>query len=162
MQFHFGWTRNGYVATRFILLCSTAESSATNGYVVVPERSGQSEAQASRNVERSRKKPSSVPSSRFNQCSMKPHVNMNFIHQLCVSFIFDVVLLVSCYGKTVWSIVYVIIYCVGSGITTWMSISDGLDPYFFRRKMEKTRSMKEEMDGEVFISRQSREIFFPL
>ena len=37
-----------------------------------------------------------------------------------------------------------------------MSISDGLDPYFFCRKMEKTRSMKEEMDGEVFISRQSR------
>ena len=37
-----------------------------------------------------------------------------------------------------------------------MSISDGLDPYFFRRKMEKTRSMKEEKDGEVLISRQSR------
>ena len=36
-----------------------------------------------------------------------------------------------------------------------MSISDGLDPYFFRRNMEKTRSMKEEKDGEVFISRQS-------
>ena len=29
-------------------------------------------------------------------------------------------------------------------------------PVFFRRKMEKTRSMKEEMDVEVFISRQSR------
>ena len=37
-----------------------------------------------------------------------------------------------------------------------MSISNGLDPYFFRRKMEKTRSMKEEMDGEVFVSHQSR------
>ena len=41
-----------------------------------------------------------------------------------------------------------------------MSISDGLDPYFFRRNLEKTRSMKGEMDGEVFISHQSRH--FPL
>ena len=31
--------------------------------------------------------------------------------------------------------------------------------YFFRRKMEKTRSVREEMDGEVFISRQSRHAF---
>ena len=44
MLLHFGRTRNGYVATRFILLSSTAESSATSGYVVAPERSGQSEA----------------------------------------------------------------------------------------------------------------------
>ena len=39
MLLHFGRTRNGYVATRFILLSSTAESSATSGYVVAPERS---------------------------------------------------------------------------------------------------------------------------
>ena len=58
---HFGRTRNGYVATRFNLLSSTAESSATGGYVVVPEHSGQSEARAGRNVERIRKKPSFVP-----------------------------------------------------------------------------------------------------
>ena len=37
-----------------------------------------------------------------------------------------------------------------------MSISDGLDPYFFRQKMKETRSVKEEMDGEVFISRENR------
>ena len=55
--------------------------------------------------------------------------------------------------------VYVIIYCVGAAITTLMSNSDGSDPYFFRRKMEKTRSVKEEMDGEKFISRQSRHAF---
>ena len=42
-----------------------------------------------------------------------------------------------------------------AGITTLMSISDGLDPYFFHRKVEKTRSMKEEMDGRVSISLQS-------
>ena len=44
MLFEFGRTWNGYVASRFILLSSTARSSATSGYVVVPERSGQSEA----------------------------------------------------------------------------------------------------------------------
>ena len=70
MMCHLGRTRNGYVATRFILLSSTAESSATSGYVVVPERFGQSEARASRNVERTKKKPSFVLSSGFNRCSM--------------------------------------------------------------------------------------------
>ena len=44
MLFHFGLTRNAYVATRIILLSSTAESSATSGYVAATERSGQSEA----------------------------------------------------------------------------------------------------------------------
>ena len=42
--FHFGRTRDVYVATRIILLSSTAEGSATSGYVVATERSGQSEA----------------------------------------------------------------------------------------------------------------------
>ena len=41
-----------------------------------------------------------------------------------------------------------------------MSISDGSDPYFFRRKKEKTRSVKEEMDGRVFISRHGRHFSF--
>ena len=42
-----------------------------------------------------------------------------------------------------------------------MSISDRLDLYiFFRRKMEKARSVKEEMDGKVFVSRQSRHLSF--
>ena len=58
--------------------------------------------------------------------------------------------------KTSLSFVYVIIYCVGAGITTLMSKTDGLDPYFFRRKMKRTPSMKEEMDRKVFIYRQSR------
>ena len=55
--------------------------------------------------------------------------------------------------------VYVIIYCVGAGITTLISISDGSDRTFFCRKMERTRSVREEMDGKVFISRQSRHPF---
>ena len=68
--------------------------------------------------------------------------------------------ILSSYGKSYGSFVYVIIYCVGAGIITLISISDWSDPYIFRRKMEKTRSVKEEMEGNVFISRQSRHIFF--
>ena len=41
-----------------------------------------------------------------------------------------------------------------------MSLSDGLDRYIFRRMIEKTRSVKEQMDGMMFISRQSRHIPF--
>ena len=40
--FHFGRTRDVYVATRITLFSSTAEGSATSGYVVATERSGQS------------------------------------------------------------------------------------------------------------------------
>ena len=80
----FGQTRNGYVATHFILLSSAAESSATSGYVVVPERFGKNEEPAGRNEERARKKPSFVPSSRFDQFNVKKNVNMNCIHLLYV------------------------------------------------------------------------------
>ena len=83
---------------------------------------------------------------------------MNFI--LCISFIFRRIFSNFLLWKTSLIFVYVIIYCVGAGITTLTSISDGLDPYFFRRKMEKALSMKEEMDGEVFIFRQSGEVLF--
>ena len=53
--------------------------------------------------------------------------------------------------------VYVFFY-VGAGATTLMSNSDGSNPHFFRRKIEKTRSVKEELDGRVFNSRQSRHL----
>ena len=43
MLFHFGRTRDVYIATRIILLSSAAEGSATSGYVAATERSGQSE-----------------------------------------------------------------------------------------------------------------------
>ena len=59
--FHFGRTRDVYIATRIILLSSTAEVSATSGYVVATEHSSQSEAWAGRNVERARKRPSLFP-----------------------------------------------------------------------------------------------------
>ena len=38
---------------------------------------------------------------------------------------------------------------VGAGINTLMSISDGLGPSIFCRKMKKVRPMKEEIDGKV-------------
>ena len=41
---------------------------------------------------------------------------------------------------------------VGAGINTLMSISDGLGPSFFCRKMEKARPMREEMTGKVVYS----------
>ena len=72
-------------------------------------------------------------------------------------------LILSSYGKSFWSFVYVIIFCVRAVITTLntlISISDWSDTYIFYLKMEKTRSVKEEMDGEVFITRQSWHISF--
>ena len=59
--FHLGRTRDVYVATRIILLSSTAEGSSTGGYVVATERSHRVEAWASKNVERARKNPSFFP-----------------------------------------------------------------------------------------------------
>ena len=41
-----------------------------------------------------------------------------------------------------------------------MSVSGGLGPYIFHRKVEKTQPLREEMDGKVFISRQSRHFLF--
>ena len=41
-----------------------------------------------------------------------------------------------------------------------MSNSDGSRTYIFCRKMEKALSIKEEKDGEVFISRQSQNFLF--
>ena len=41
---------------------------------------------------------------------------------------------------------------VGVGMNTLMSISDGLGSSIFCRKMEKTRLMREEMDGKVVFS----------
>ena len=61
MLCQFGRTRNVYVATRIILLSSTAESSATSGYVAVPEHFLQNEEPACINEERTMKKPSFVP-----------------------------------------------------------------------------------------------------
>ena len=51
---------------------------------------------------------------------------------------------------------YAIIQYVGEVLSTLITISDWSDPYI----MEKTLSVKEEMNGKMFISRQSRHISF--
>ena len=61
MLCQFGRTWNVYVATRIILVSSTAESSATSGYVAVPEHFLQNEEPSVNNEERTKKKPSFVP-----------------------------------------------------------------------------------------------------
>ena len=80
MLCHFGRTWNGSVPTHFILLSSTAMSSATGGYVVVPERFGQNEETASRNDERTRKRPSFVLKNVFKRCSDKTCLFQTLIH----------------------------------------------------------------------------------
>ena len=75
---------------------------------------------------------------------------------MCFNYFFQCFSFFSLLENFIDVFVYVIIYCVGAGIITLMSIFDGLDPYFLRRKMEKTRCMKEKMDGEVFFSLQIR------
>ena len=61
MLCQFGRTRNVYVATRIILFSGTAESSATRGYVAVPEHFLQNGEPSFNNVERAKNKPSFVP-----------------------------------------------------------------------------------------------------
>ena len=46
-----------------------------------------------------------------------------------------------------WSFVYIIIYCVGAGITTLMSFSDRSDPYFFPSKDGKD-AVREKRNGQ--------------
>ena len=41
---------------------------------------------------------------------------------------------------------------VGAAISTLMSISDGLGPSIFCRKVEKARPVREEMDGKAVYS----------
>ena len=77
-----------------------------------------------------------------------------------IFFKFGVFFSKSLLWKSFWSFLYVIFYSVVAGMTILMSLSDGLDPYIFRQKMKKTQSMTEGLDGELFISRQSRH--FPL
>ena len=69
-----------------------------------------------------------------------------YLYELyCLYFIYfsDAFLLNSSFGELLFSLVYVNNFSVGAGITTLMSISDGLDPYFLCRKMEKTQFVKE-------------------
>ena len=66
MLCHFGQTRNGYVATYFILLSSTAASA--------PEHFGQNEEPAGSNEEQTKKKPSFVPKVDSNDAILFPSI----------------------------------------------------------------------------------------
>ena len=88
MLCQFGQTRNVYVAIRFILFCSTAVSSATSGYVAVPEHFLQNEEPACINEERTRKKPYFRSKSGLNRCnSITKRVIMIFYDYLSVVYL---------------------------------------------------------------------------
>ena len=161
MLFHFGRTRNVYVATRIILFSSTAESSATSGYVAATHAPAKVRRELVEMWNGLANKPSLFPTVVLidEACNHESFSIINFIFPYFKLF-FQCILIFFPVWKYLWSFVYVFIYCVGAGITTLMSISDGSDPYFFCWKMEKTRSVKEEMDGRVFISRQSWHLSF--
>ena len=69
------------MATRFILLSSTAESSSKSGYVAVPEHFLQNDEASVNNVERARKKPIFVSN------SINKHVIMIFYDYFSVFLI---------------------------------------------------------------------------
>ena len=60
--------------------------------------------------------------------------NLNFVLFYAIK---PIIIFISQFLKSVWSFVYIIIYSVGAGISTFMSISDGLGAYFSRRKLER-------------------------
>ena len=53
--------------------------------------------------------------------------------------------------KSLRSVVYTKIYCFSAGVSILMFSFNGLAPYIFRQKVEKTRTEREEMDGKVLI-----------
>ena len=102
MLCQFGRTRNVYVASRIILLSSTAESSATSGYVAVPEHFLQNEEPACINEERTKKKPGFVPKVDENRSnSITKHVIMIFDEYFSVFYLILLhFLILSSYGKS--------------------------------------------------------------
>ena len=72
--FHFGQTLDFYVATKIILVSSSAESSATSGYVAVPENFLQNGEPSVKNAERAKKKPSFVPKMDYIDANVLPNM----------------------------------------------------------------------------------------
>ena len=93
-------------------------------------------------------------------CKHELFLHLYELYFMYFKLFFQCILLISSYGKLLRSFVYVIIYCVGAGITTLVSIPDESHPYVFRRKMGKTRSVKGKMYGEVFVFRRSGHFSF--
>ena len=73
-----------------------------------------------------------------------PNLFLNFVHFCKISYLF-------LSNK---------IYAVDTGLRILVSISDGLNPYFLRRKMENTRPMRKQKDGKIISSRQSCHFVF--
>ena len=149
MQCHFGRTWNGYVATHFILLSSTAKSSAAGGYVGIPEGFGQNENQLVEMRKGLRKNLVLFLAVdlfdaiwKHMQIWTSSFICLFFI--LCILLIFGEFFVISAHWKSFWSFVHVIIYCVGAGVTTLMSFLTDYTRTFFCQKMEKRRSMNEE------------------
>ena len=163
--FHFGRTRNSYVATRFILLSSTVESSATSGYVVARERPGQSEAWAGRNVERTKESLVLFPTVDVIDAVCNHMKTWTFVAIIPTSsyvfHFFPMHFINFLLWKNLSSFVYVIFYCVGAWITTLMSISDGSDPYFFPSKDGKD-AVHEGRHGRKGAFFPQNLAFFPL
>ena len=87
-------------------------------------------------------------------------VTGNHVFLVLFFLIFIIFLTFSYYGIYFDLVFCTIIFCVRAGISTLMSVFDGLHPCIFHRNMENTRCMREEMDGKVFIFRQSRHFSF--
>ena len=86
MLCQFGQTRNGYVATYFILLSTTAAGSATSGYVVVPEHFGQNEEPDGSKKEWARKKASFLPKVSLIDAIIFPSMELLFSMNILVYF----------------------------------------------------------------------------
>ena len=82
----FGQTRNSFVATKFILISSTATRSATGGFVVVSESFGQNEETAGSNEKRTREKAISFPKKTVLTDAM---INMTNNQDLPLKFSFN-------------------------------------------------------------------------
>ena len=134
--------RKSSVITYFHSNSSAATSSATRKNGTVPERPTRNEEQDSINV--------------CKRCTVRPdkHFSMKSWIPCIISFNLTN-LLVLLLWENMWSFIYTSVFCVNAWISTLMSQSERLSSYVFRRKVEKTQSMREEMDGKVLISRQS-------
>ena len=125
MLCHFGHTRKVYIATRFTLLSSTAESSFTSSYVVVPERSGKREVRAAKNVERIKIKLSFFRSQQWIYSMQYVTTCIQEISSVYINFVLYFAFVIRCFfsnfliWKTSLIFVYGNIYRVGAGITTW-------------------------------------------
>ena len=90
-------------------------------------------------------------------CNHESLYNINLIFSYFRFFFICIIVFIPCMEIPL-IIFYVFIYYVGVRITTLMSIPDGSDRTFFCPQMEKTRSLRQEKDGKVFISLQSRHL----